>query len=152
LKKSKLAIVGTVLFVAAVSGVVIGIKLLIPTLWEKALMGPYRGTEVANSEIPQVVPSKLPISETGKTLLLYEDPKRAGPILALQARDGEVIWAQMLITSDATNTLRNVHLISVRKTRSGYKLRISCHWGMGDEAGIVYLGQDLSFQHFSLSW
>jgi hypothetical protein len=131
-------------------GVILTIDHVSSLAWEKTLRGPFTGTEffgvINNKER-----SRLQI-ESSVFLCVYENEAVVGPVLALRTVDGNTVWARSLFVSNAVERLQNVDLVSASRSDSGYKVRITCNWEMGKEAGLIYLKDDLSFISYALSW
>jgi len=152
LTRQKLAVVTASVLIMGAGLFALGVKVFIPYLWERALLGPFTGVEVSAEHRPLLATSTLMIPQHGKRLLLYDDAERPGPVLALETVEGQACWARVLVVPNSKQRIQDVRLLSISRSRSGYKVRMACDWEMGREAGVVYLGPDLSFRHFSLSW
>lgn len=119
--------------------------------WERSLRGPFFGAAVLaatnfSENCTLAIPSKSVL------LCVSETNTFRGPVLTLRSLQGEIFWSRLLSVSNEVKDLRNVKLISVKKRDMGYRVRVNCEWDMGKEDGIIYLGRDLTFKYFALSW
>ncbi len=142
---------GIFLSAAAVMTLAITLSRGISSAWERSLRGPFFG-RVASPATNLSLSSSLLVPNRRSVLCVSQTNNLGGPVLTLRSLHGASFWSRVLSVSNEVRSLRDVELSSIRKTRTGYKVRFTCEWEMGKEAGIIYLGPDLSFRHFALSW
>lgn len=149
--KTKHILFCVLIFGIFVTALVLGGRLLVEASWERTLEGPFYG-EPFSGEPKAPVSSKLLIPGGGYVLSVYESKELKKPLLALHSHDGKVVWVRLLAATNEVKRLENVQLMSIKKTSTGYKVRMICDWDMGREGGLIYLHPDFSFNSFALSW
>jgi len=126
--------------------------------WEATLQGPFYGREYYGELVGE--PTSCIDLFGGRKLCIYHGVYCGDPVLTLQDASGSNLWARLLIpeTSAPDGTVRrgrvnHVKLRGVHSDNAGLKVFISCDWDWGgNEAGIIYINPDYSFQNFALGW
>jgi hypothetical protein len=128
-----------------------------PRIWEGLLFGPYAGRPYT-AALPSIPNSTLRLAADTQAEL-YDVPDTSAPVLVLR-RGGAVQWSRLLlperVLSDGTNETAAVREARFQKaivSASAIRLRFTCDWDWGgQEAGLIYLHPDYSFDHFGISW
>jgi hypothetical protein len=126
--------------------------------WEATLVGPFYGSNyVGRVENAPVSTLNLP---SGGSLEINRTKDFDAPLLVLRSASGSNVWSRLLIPEDIASDgskrrgqIKEIKLQWIRYDRSGFKVYVLCDWNWGgQEAGLVYLKPDLTFEHFSLGW